>query len=75
MPNFYDECMKKLFDFVYQEKDLNEEEIYTCLRNVIGHEPCELLKSPKNGVSLTDVRTDLKYLFDEIAKRSVPRTV
>lgn len=69
MPNFYDNCLTKIFKFVYQHEDLSQDEIYTCLRNIIGHEPSELLKNPKQQISLTDIRTDLKCLFEEIIKK------
>jgi hypothetical protein len=45
--NFYDECLLSLNEFVYEDKKLEEQELYVCLRNVFGHEVCELLKLVK----------------------------
>ena len=64
--NFYDKCLCKLRDFAFNGLNLEKEEINECLRSVLGHEPCKLLCNPGQSVSITDIRTDLKYVFERI---------
>lgn len=45
--DFYDRCLCNLKEFAFNGLVLKPEELLNCLRNVLGHEPCELLKIQK----------------------------
>jgi NMD protein affecting ribosome stability and mRNA decay len=64
--SFYDQALNNLFDFSNNIKVLKKEEIYDCLRQILGFVPTELIKNPNISVSLTDIQTDLKILFNSI---------
>jgi hypothetical protein len=71
--DFYEMCLSNLNDFIYGDKELNKKDLYDLLRNIFGHEPCELLKDPGNTVSISDIKTDLRYMFDAIKSQGVPK--
>lgn len=67
MDDFYENCLSKLKTFAFEDVGhLKKGELYECLRNVFGPETCELLSNPDQPISLTDVQTDLKYLFEKL---------
>ena len=68
--DFFETCLSKLKTFAFEDPGhLKKKELYECLRNVFGPETCELLKNPDQPISLTDVQTDLKYLFEKLREK------
>jgi len=65
--DYFEACLSNLKVFASEDVGhLKKEELYECLRNVLGPETCDLLKNPDQPISLTDVQTDLRYLFEQL---------
>jgi hypothetical protein len=64
--DYYTDCLKRLKEFSQNKITLDVKALNECLRNVLGHETCECIQNPNQPLSISDIRTDLAYMFAEV---------
>jgi len=52
------------------DNSLNQNKLRELLRQLLGHELCELITNRSEKISLSDVKTDLKYFIELIESQN-----